>query len=58
LDTVAVPGFGNFEPVKHLEQVVTDRVSGQRMLLPPEIELTFHPGTKLRGQIEKLNRGV
>ena len=58
LDTVAVPGFGNLEPVKHLEQVVTDRVSGQRMLLPPEIELTFHPGTKLRGQIEKLNRGV
>lgn len=54
LDTVAIPGFGNFEAVKHDEQIVNDRVSGKMMLLPPEVELTFHPATKLRTSLEKL----
>lgn len=48
LDTVAIPSFGNFVAVKHLEQIVTDRTSGARILLPPEIELTFCPSGKLR----------
>lgn len=48
LDTVAVPGFGNFQAVKHDEQVITDRATGRRMLLPPEIEMTFTPAGKLR----------
>lgn len=52
LDTVAVPGFGTFAAEKHDEQVITDRCTGQLMLLPPEIELTFRPGTKLRSRIE------
>lgn len=52
LDVVAIPGFGNFQAEKHDEQVVTDRCSGKMMLLPPEIELTFRPGTKLRSRIE------
>lgn len=53
LDTVAIPGFGNFEAVKHDEQIVTDHVTGSCMLLPPEVELTFSPATKLRGNVEK-----
>ncbi len=52
LDMVAIPGFGVFAAEKHLEQVVTDWSTGKLMLLPPEIELTFRPGTKLRGRIE------
>lgn len=52
LDTVAIPGFGNFEAVKHDEQIVNDRVSGKMMLLPPEVELTFHPATKLRTSLK------
>lgn len=54
LDIVAIPGFGNFEALKHDEQIVNDRVSGKMMLLPPEVELTFHPATKLRTNLEKL----
>ncbi len=48
LDTVAIPAFGNFQAVKHDEQEIIDRSTGRRMLLPPEIELTFKPAGKLR----------
>lgn len=48
LDTVAIPAFGNFSAVKHDEKVVVDRSTGNRLLLPPEIELTFRAAGKLR----------
>lgn len=48
LDTVAIPSFGSFTAVKHDEQIITDRATGGRMLLPPEVELTFQSATKLR----------
>ncbi len=53
LDTVAIPAFGNFSAVKHDEQEIIDRTNGKRMLLPPEIELTFRAAGKLR----KLSKG-
>lgn len=53
LDTVAIPSFGNFEPVKHDEQIVTDRSSGNKVLLPPEIEMIFKPAGKLRKLVDK-----
>jgi len=52
LDTVAIPAFGNFVAVKHDEQVITDRSTGRRMLLPPEVELTFRPAGKLRKLVD------
>jgi DNA-binding protein HU-beta/integration host factor subunit alpha len=52
--SVALPGFGVFTPVMHQEEVVIDRSTGRRMLLPPVVELTFCPATRLRNQIEKL----
>lgn len=55
LDSVALPGFGTFAAVKHPEQIVTDRSTGKRMLLPPEVQLTFTPATKLRSNVEKLS---
>lgn len=48
LDTVAIPSFGNFVAVKHEEQIIIDRSSGAKLLLPPEVELTFRPSGKLR----------
>ncbi len=47
LDTVAVPTFGSFVPVKHDEEIVEDLSTGKRMLLPPEITLEFIPSTRL-----------
>lgn len=52
LDGVAIPSFGNFEAVKHEEQIVMDRTSGKSILLPPEVELTFRPAGKLRKLID------
>ena len=48
LDTVAIPSFGNFVPVKHDESVETDLSSGRRLLLPPEIVLEVTPSGLLR----------
>lgn len=48
LDTVAIPSFGNFAAVKHDEQIITDRSTGARLMLPPEVELTFKPAARLR----------
>jgi nucleoid DNA-binding protein len=53
LDYVAIPGFGKFIPEKHNEKIVIDRVEGKRLLLPPEVIVTFRAGTKLRNQIEQ-----
>ena len=51
LDSVAVPTFGTFVPVKHNEEVVTDLSTGKRMLVPPEITLEFQPGAMLRKKL-------
>ena len=43
LDSVAIPTFGTFVPVKHNEEIREDLSTGKRMLLPPEITLEFKP---------------
>lgn len=48
LDSVAIPAFGTFEPIKRDEQIVIDRSTGRKVLLPPVVELTFKPAAKLR----------
>ncbi len=51
LDTIAIPGFGNFEPVKEDEQITTDLVTGKRILMPPAITLHFRPSALLRKRL-------
>lgn len=51
MDSLAIPSFGTFVPVKHLEQIVDDLSTGKRLLLPPQIELTFQPGGKLSHRV-------
>lgn len=48
LDTVTVPGFGNFVPVKKTERIETDPASGRQMLMPPKITLEFVAGAALK----------
>lgn len=48
LDSVAIPGFGSFESVKHNETIVKDKVSDTSLLLPPEIVLNFRAAGRLR----------
>lgn len=47
LTDVAVPTFGTFVATKHNEQEQTDLTTGKRMLLPPEITISFQTGAKL-----------
>ena len=53
MDSVAIPTFGTFVPVKHPEEVVNDLSTGRKLLCPPEMVLTFTPGGVLRKNIEK-----
>lgn len=47
-DTVAVPGFGNFEPKKRNERESVHPSSGKRILIPPKLTIVFKPSTLLK----------
>ncbi len=51
MDTIAIPGFGTFEPIKEDERI-EDLSTGKRLLLPPQITLSFQTSAILR---KKLN---
>lgn len=51
LDTVALPGFGNFSGVKHEERVEEDTKTGGRTLFPPHIDIEFRPSVMLRKRL-------
>lgn len=51
LTPIAIPSFGTFVPTKYDEEVVTDRVTGRRMLLPPQISIEFKPAGMLRKKL-------
>lgn len=51
-DSVAVPGFGTFTPVKTTDHIDTDPVTGRNTLVPPRIDLTFKPGSRLKKSIK------
>ena len=47
LESVAIPGFGTFTPIKSDERIVKD-ADGKSFLLPPSIELKWRPSVMLR----------
>ncbi len=53
LTDVAIPSFGTFSPVKADEEIVTDRVTGRKMLLPPQITVQFTPAAMLRKKLSE-----
>ena len=52
LDSVAIPGFGTFIPVKKSEYINTDPATGGTTLVPPRIDMTFKPGSRLKKSIK------
>ncbi len=48
LDAVAIPTFGTFRGIKHLETETRDLSTGKRLLLPPEIKIEFEAAAMLR----------
>ena len=51
LSTIAIPSFGNFVTTKTNEEIVIDRSTGKRLLLPPQITVEFNPAAMLRKKI-------
>ena len=52
-DAIQVSGFGTFEVKKKLERVITNPGTGQRMLVPPKLVLSFRPNMFLKDKIKK-----
>lgn len=53
-DNVVMHNFGTFEVRKRLERVVVNPGTGQRMLVPPKLVLSFKPVAAIK---EKLKKG-
>lgn len=51
LDSIAIPGFGNFVAIKQSEKIVDDEQTGKRVLLPPSIRIEFVASAMLKKQI-------
>ena len=51
-NAVAVPGFGTFETKKKLERVIINPSTGQRMLVPPKLVLSFKPNQTWKDKLK------
>ena len=54
---LVVPNFGTFEVKKKLERVLTSPSTGQRMLVPPKLVLTFKVSNVLKNRMQKGGEG-
>ena len=52
-DTVQMANFGTFEVTKKLERIMVSPTTGQRMLVPPKLALTFKPNPTWKDMIKK-----
>ena len=46
--TIAIQGFGTFEVKKKMERISVNPTTQQRMLIPPELVLSYKPTTDLK----------
>lgn len=51
LDSIAIPGFGTFEPRKKEERIAMHPATGKRILVPPKIVLSFKPSSLLKQKV-------
>lgn len=51
-DSIMVSGFGTFETKKRMERVLVNPNSGQRMLVPPKIVVSFRPSNNIKSLIQ------
>ena len=49
---VVVPNFGAFETKKKLERIMVNPSTGQRMLVPPKLVLTFKPNQTWKDKLK------
>jgi DNA-binding protein HU-beta len=46
--TLMIQGFGTFEVKKKMERVIVNPAFERPMLVPPKLNLVFHPSNKLK----------
>ncbi len=51
-DAVLIPTFGTFEVKKKLERIMVNPSTGQRMLIPPKLVLSFKPNVSWKERIK------
>ena len=52
-NVVTIQNFGTFEVKKRMERVVVTPGTGQRMLVPPRLALTFRASSSLKSEGKK-----
>ncbi len=52
MDTVIIPGFGQFEAKKRKERVTMHPSTGRRLLVPPKMVVGFKPSGVLKAKIK------
>lgn len=54
-ESVSIPSFGNFEPRKRNERIMSHPSSpGKRLLVPPKLVVNFKPSTVLKNKVNKV----
>lgn len=51
-NSVAIPGFGTFAPLKRDEEISSDLSTGETLLLPPSVSLEFTSGNILSKRLK------
>lgn len=51
MNTVIIPGFGQFEARKRKERLTVHPASGQRLMVPPKLVINFKPSGVLKSKI-------
>lgn len=52
-ESITVSNFGSFETKKRTERIIVNPSSGQRMLVPPKVVLSFKPAQQIKGSVKK-----
>jgi DNA-binding protein HU-beta/integration host factor subunit alpha len=52
-DSIQLPNFGILEVRKKLERIIVNPATGQRMLVPPKLTISFKPATNLKEMVKK-----
>lgn len=54
-DSIAIPGFGTFSPVKHDEEIRVDLSTGKRILFPPCLTVAYTQSSILNKHLSQSN---
>ena len=55
MDTIIIPGFGQFEPKKRKERLTVHPATGKRLLVPPKLVVSFRPSAVMKSNLMNTN---